>query len=189
MNIITDTLPEQIYFDGDIYSLKTDFKVWLKFYDIVRDSRKSVSEKITEAVLCCFDSAKCKKLPDTAEKTLELLMRFFTEFKENGDSKYDGKRCFDLSEDSKYIYAAFLQEYGIDLTSCKMHWFKFIALLDALTDKTQLKRIVAIRSVDLAEIGDKKRRDYYRRLKSFYELQGGPALSEKDIAGSLEKAF
>ena len=193
MNIITDILPESIEYKGTDYPVKTDFKVWLKFYQIIKDKNKSPAEKSTQAILCCFDRERCKKLPDTCIDALEALLSFFSGGNKPENSKNAEKRdrVFDFTEDAGYIYSAFFREYGIDLSKCGMHWYRFLALLNGLSESTQLKKIIAWRSVNLSEIKDPKRRDFYRRMKSFYKLSGdgNSVLTEGNIASELDKAF
>ena len=193
MNIITDILPESVNYNGKDYPLKTDFKVWLKFHSIVTDKKSTPAEKSAKAILCCFDSRKCKRLPDTMEDTMALLLKFFSGNTEADSGKYAPKkeRVFDFAEDSGYIYAAFFQEYGIDLSESSMHWYRFLALLNGLSENTKLRKIIAWRGVNLSEIKDSGRREYFRRMKSFYRL--GKAengiLTEKDIAEEISTAF
>lgn len=191
MNIITDVLPESVSIGGKHYPVKTDFKVWLKFYKIINDSKKSPAEKFTEAVLCCFDVQNCKKLPDSYEETMMLLFDFFAGMPKGQDGGKPSEKVFDFTEDSGYIYSSFFQEYGIDLSESSMHWYKFLALLGGLSEKSQLKRVIAWRSINLADIDDPKRRNFYRKMKEFYMLKGdgNSAIAEKNIAEELAKAF
>ena len=191
MNIITDKLPESITFKGTEYPIKTDFKVWLKFYEIMTDRVKSPAEKFTDAVLCCFDSEKCKKLPDSYEETAALLFNFFAGMPSEQGAKKSAEKVFDFAEDAKYIFASFFQEYGIDLSESAMHWFKFLALLNGLSENSLLKRVIAWRSIDLSEIKDTKRRSLCLKMKQIYRLKGNGdrALTEEAIAEELSKAF
>lgn len=190
MNIITDKLPESVSFLGKSFPIRTDFKVWLKFDQIIKDKDKSPAEKFTAAVLCCFDADKCKKLPDSYEETMALLLDFFAGMPGGRNNGTAGEKVFDFSEDAEYIFASFFQEYGIDLAESSMHWYKFLALLGGLSENCPLKKAIAWRSVNLAEIEDAKRRSYCRKMKKFYSLKGGTAVkSEKNIAEELNKAF
>ena len=47
-------------------------------------------------------------------------------------SRPDTGPAFDYRCDAPYIVAAFQQAYGIDLTTAKLHWFRFRALFAAL---------------------------------------------------------
>jgi hypothetical protein len=193
MNIITDILPDCVEYKGKNYPVKTDFKVWLKFHQIMKDKNKSPAEKSTNAILCCFDRGRCKELPDTCFEAIEALFNFFSGSRnsENGNNSPKREKVFDFTEDAGYIYSAFFQEYGIDLAFSSMHWYRFLALLNGLSESSQLRRIIAWRSINLSEITDTKRRDFYRRMKNFYKLSdgGNSALSEGNIASELDKAF
>lgn len=56
-------------------------------------------------------------------------------------------QSFSWSKDAGMIEAAFMQNYHIDLMQeqGKLHWTKFKALFDGLSEKTQLVRIIQIR--------------------------------------------
>ena len=191
MNIITDRLPEAVIFGSKSYPIKTDFKVWLRFHGIITDKNKSPAEKFTDAVLCCFDSEKCKKLPDNYEETMSVLFSFFAGMPKDVKTAKPVEKVFDFTQDSEYIFVSFLAEYGIDLSESSMHWYKFLTLLGGLSESSQLKKAIAWRSVNLADITDSKKRSLYRKMKEFYSLQKDktPALNEKDFAEKLSKAF
>ena len=191
MNIITDRLPEAVIFGSKSYPIKTDFKVWLRFHGIITDKNKSPAEKFTDAVLCCFDSEKCKKLPDNYEETMSVLFSFFAGMPKDVKTAKSVEKVFDFTQDSEYIFVSFLAEYGIDLSESSMHWYKFLALLGGLSESSQLKKAIAWRSVNLADIKDSKKRSLYRKMKEFYSLKDNkiPALNEKDFAEKLSKAF
>lgn len=190
MNIITDRLPETVIFGGKKYPIKTDFKVWLRFHGIITDKNKSPAEKFTDAVLCCFDSEKCKKLPDNYEETMSVLFSFFAGMPKEAKTAKPVEKVFDFTQDSEYIFVSFLAEYGIDLSESSMHWYKFLTLLGGLSESSQLKKAIAWRSVNLADIKDSKKRSLYRKMKEFYSLKDKtPALNEKDFAEKLSKAF
>jgi hypothetical protein len=66
------------------------------------------------------------------------------EKKKNRDDSQPGKIfCWDA--DSGRIFAAFLQVYGIDLRTEKMHWWTFKTLFDALPADTKLMEVIQIR--------------------------------------------
>lgn len=58
------------------------------------------------------------------------------------------KILFNISYDSEYIYAGFMQAYGIDLINQqgKLHWKKFNALLVGLPSDTRFAEILKIRA-------------------------------------------
>lgn len=82
-------------------------------------------------------------------------------------------QVIDYNEDSKYIYSAFMQVYGIDLfeEQGKLHWNKFQALMDGLPDDTKLSQIIHFRTWE--ESDDKKDyKQYMREQKQYWSLGG-----------------
>lgn len=63
-------------------------------------------------------------------------------------------QSFSWSKDAGMIEAAFLQNYQIDLMKeqGKMHWTKFKALFDGLSDKTKLIQIINIRQTTPSDV-------------------------------------
>ena len=57
------------------------------------------------------------------------------------------KAPYDIRYDGDYIYASFLQAYGIDLFDVqgKLHWKKFNALLSGLPEGTKFMEVIKIR--------------------------------------------
>lgn len=192
MNILCDTLPNFIELDGDRYEINTDFKVWLKFHSVLTDKSLSSNEKFVLIMLNCFDCEKCKKLPQNAESTLNALLDFYGGNKksEKAKKKSKSKKLFDFCEDAELIFSAFYMEYGIDLTTAVMHWYKFLALLSGLTERTQFVKILSYRGINLDEIEDKKRRSFYAKMKKIYALSDENAvIAEDDIAQKLSELF
>lgn len=63
----------------------------------------------------------------------------------------DNKRVYSIKQDAKYIYSSFMQDYGIDLfeEQGKLHWFKFLALLEGLSEDTKFRKVIEIRTMKL----------------------------------------
>lgn len=96
-------------------------------------------------------------------------------------SRPDTGPAFDYRCDAPYIVAAFQQAYGIDLTTEKMHWFRFRALFAALPEDTLMAKIMGWRSADLADY-EGSMREHYAALKERFalppELRGGAAVAQ-----------
>ena len=75
------------------------------------------------------------------------IRKYFELFMEKkGDS---GKPCFDLIQDAQYVYAGFMQAYGIDLDETTLPVEKFVALLRGLPPDTKLAEIIKIRTMPI----------------------------------------
>ena len=93
---------------------------------------------------------------------------------------------FSFTQDAPYIYAAFRQQYGIDLLAerGKLHWWAFNALLKGLTAETQFVRILQIRQKPIPKATKSNREEIAQllRLKAEYRLE----ISEEDRQANLQ---
>lgn len=90
------------------------------------------------------------------------------------------KEYYNITQDADYIYASFMQDYGIDLfeQQGKLHWYKFKALLAGLSDETKFKRVVEIRMKDPNEKGlSAKEKRQIRDAQMVYALN----ITEEDV--------
>ena len=78
---------------------------------------------------------------------------------------------FDFEKDAELIYAGFVQQYGIDLQTENMHWWKFMILLENLGSDTRLNRVIEYRTIDTANRNlSKQEREFYRAMQRYYGL-------------------
>jgi hypothetical protein len=116
-----------------------------------------------------------------------IVETFIIRDESNGSDTDDGgtsKQLYDLKQDAEYIYASFLQEYGIDLIDMqgKLRWEKFLALLSGLRDNTRFKEIVGIRAAELPRgKGMEKERKRLRKLKRIYALKKDQKTKEAEL--------
>ena len=134
-------LPSQIEVGGLFYAIKTDFREWIKFGEII----KQPFEIYDLAFL--FE----ENVPLVVDFTKELL-----EFYENKNAtpNYNDKsseRILDYILDGEYIVGSFMSAYGIDLTSVDMHWHLFKALFVSLPDTSKITQIMGMRSYKKSE--------------------------------------
>lgn len=141
-------------------------------------------------VWLCGQMLRCKTEEQQAQLAQEALRRFFREsippqeapqafdsllrfcFDGIRQSSYEssdeggsvGSIDLDYQCDAPYVLGAFQQVYGIDLTSERVHWWRFQALIRALPEETPLRRIIDIRQADTAEM-DAAHREWYEKMK------------------------
>lgn len=89
---------------------------------------------------------------------------------------------FDFVEDERYFTAAFLAEYGIDLTGAEMHWFMFCTLFLGLSDECRLKQIMGIRGTDVTGISSRAERLRIKKLQKVFALKANKKLRYKNAA-------
>lgn len=197
MNVFTEGLPDCITVDGIKYAVRTDYRVWIKFGEIIADNTEG-TQKYLSSVLLCFDPRTVGKLPPNPAATLEAMCDFyacekFADTKKNRvkSKGTENRRTFSFSADWEYIYASFLSEYGIDLLAENLHWQQFMALLKGLPENSRFMKLIFYRTVNPEDAQDSSRRKYLRRMKRLCALPDNRSDAEKqsDLADKLSQLF
>ena len=134
-----------------------------------------------------------KNPPD--EFKAETVQRIFKELvhppKRQLKSRKKPPRVVDFSIDAAEIYSSFMRDYGIDLIEeqGKMHWCKFVALFDGLSEDTPIKQIIRIRTQEVPAPNKRNQKQIQRlmELKTLYAL---PAIqTEQEQADAWDGLF
>ncbi len=187
INPITQKLPDFIEIDGKQIKIRTDFRIWIRASLLLYENIELETKLIKLIKLCYID------IPPTLKGGIEGILLFLSGSEsEKGKTKPNHKKpLFDFDADAGLIYATYLTEYGIDLTECNMHWYKFLALFNALPQECGFLKIVSYRGADLSKIKDKEQRSFIRRMKTKYALPDKRSEEEKEksIISELEGLF
>lgn len=176
MSILTKSLPSVLVISGKEYPINTDFRVWLKFSEIINDRSRTKTSKANSLVMLVFG-----EIPENAVDCLRGAELFFAgEPEEKAGPGGRKKRTFDFSQDAELIYAAFYQQYGIDLCSADLHWWQFRALFEGLGSTTQFIKVLEYRSMEIDKIEDKKMRAFYAKMKKQYALPDNRTQEERE---------
>lgn len=193
MNILIDALPDFVTVKDVKYGVLTDFRIWMEFDSIMHSSTISTKDRIMMIVRLCFDRDKCKVLPEDVMEAMDALCGFYLCGKKNkGTDKGKKGRALDFTQDSGYIYSAFLAQYGIDLLSIPyMHWYVFCSLLEGLEDSREIIKIMRFRLCEPEREQSTEKRKYLKRMKEFYALPDTRSEREREeeIANILFEAF
>lgn len=191
MNPLLELFPESVWIDGKEYAIRSGFRTVLKINNIVGEEKKRLSSEEVEEMLLLFYPIVPENIPEAIQKLLEFLECG----KENGKKKVfpkkaaglNGKKGMDLDTDAQEIYAAFYQQYGIDLSE-DMHWWKFNILLGCLSPDTHLAKIIEFRTIDTKNKNlSKEERKYYEAMQRYYALSENLEMDEK--ARAIEDAL
>ena len=137
IDLTRSTLPNTITVNGRAFSIYTDFRLWMKFEISLSEHRGEVipigylfkNERPTYCninALLAF-SRPAHELPRAIRGTGSNAI------------------LIDFRIDSDLIYAAILQQYGIDLIDVPaLHWHKFLSMLNGLKG-TKLDEVMGYR--------------------------------------------
>lgn len=179
-NILLDPLPEK--WNG--YPIDTDFQTGIMISQCLEDKELSEREKIYTALSLLFPQEDMRPPFSEAVEALEWWM---TEFNHDKHKKQEsGPRAVDFDIDQWRIYAAFLNQYGIDLNNTKMHWFCFMGLLSNL-EECSFSRVIDIRQKKITGKMQKEEKKYFIEMKKVYALRDEEKpLTEEEKAREAE---
>lgn len=181
INLKRKGLPDCIYDAwGEPVFLDTDFRKWIDFPDRMEKAKGGDFMPYTELFL---DTA-----PTPTDEIINQIQDFYYIKPEvPRDSGNSGPELLDYDIDADYIFAAFMQSYGIDLVETDLHWHKFLALITALPDDTTLSRIMGYRGYDgkSKDVGYKE----YMKLKQMWELPVKRTEEEQEMIDEFNEMF
>lgn len=179
INLLTSPLPDSITVDGKEYPINTDFRVWIKIEELLGSSIPD-----TDKLIGIFSLAFINKIPPNGLGAIKGIMQFFSPFapSKSKEKQNSAPPLFSFSYDGGFIYAAFLSQYGIDLTSATLHWWRFLALFTSL-NSCKFTDILRIRGLSLSSVNDPNQKSQLRHLKRIYRLPN----ALPDISSELGK--
>lgn len=172
MNLLSEGLPEYLSIHGKNYRINSDFRIGIKAEEILLDTDMSPNLKAHSVIKLYFEG----DIPPIqyAEETINKIIWFYTGkeyISKNSSAKQATVRYYSFTHDSDYIVAAFLQQYGIDLTAVKhLHWWKFRAMFNSLSDTTEFIKIVRYRAIRITSNMTREQREFYTAMKRVHAL-------------------
>lgn len=167
MNLFYEELPDSVTVSGSSYQIYTNFRDWLKFFDLQEDTKISQRDRI----LLMFRWYKEIPPLEHAEEALNALIAFAVRDekaiqKAKKNKNKSTSKILSWSYDAAYIYSAFLPAYQIDLLKTEnMHWHLFLNLFDALPEDMPVKQRMSYRAVNLSTVRDKAERKRIRKIQ------------------------
>lgn len=196
---LTDRFDEDVIeYKGITIKLRLAFDVVLRSFELLRDDTFSEAEKAFIMMEMFTVNTEAIELLTIYErsKLINIIYNDFIDFdKKQEDESEDKfvqgsappKKLYDFDKDAKYIYASFLFDYNIDLyeQQGRLHWVKFIHLLNNLSDKSKFKEVIGIRAAEIPAPNkyNKEERERIIKLKKIYSLEN------KETAADLDAKF
>lgn len=171
MSLLIDRLPDTVEIGGVDYRINTGFRTAILFELMMQDESYYPAEK-QDMALKLFFAVR----PNDINAATQAIIWFY----EGGDRKKNRRELqkrrgahrliYSYEHDDQYIYTAFLQQYGIDLTNAKLHWWQFRALFLALDDDCKICKIMRYRAMEINAKWSKEEQQFYRDTKKLYAL-------------------
>lgn len=171
-NIILDVLPETVDIDGAEYRINTDFRISILFELLMQDDEVGKRQKLIQGLQLYYP-----EIPQNLTEAVDKMIWFYKCGRESEEDRpgksgnSNSKQVYSFDYDDDYIYAAFLEKYGIDLQDVEdLHWWKFRALFKALGEDTEIVKIMGYRSVDINSSMSKEQKAFYKKMQAVHAL-------------------
>ncbi len=165
--------PEYVEIDGHKIKINTDFRYALRCQEIVKDNSITDMEKEIGVVYTLFNIDNINIL-DNIETYLKMALKYLqgrpSKAKERSIKENKQQIDMDYNEDIGFIISSMWQEYKIDITQEKIHWWLFLDLLNGLSSDCIFNQIREIRNKDISTIKNRELRNEMIKLKKIYSL-------------------
>lgn len=180
MSGLFQNLPTTITAGGVEIPIKWDFRASILFETAMQDLSLSF-EAQTEAILKAYFGSEAITAigrlvaEGKTEEFFSEIFRFYSCGRgpepKHGEETKPGRPVYSFEHDENRIYAAFLEQYGMDLyTAENLHWWKFRAMFTNLPESCEIVRIMQIRGRPIDSSMPPKERRALRQAKAAYAL-------------------
>lgn len=184
MSLIIDSIPESVEVGGKNLPINTDFRTSILFELLMQDKTIESEDKF-ETTLQLYYPVEILK--ENKAEAITKALWFYSggiyvkEPKKGEKSKGPTTdRRYSYEADDIYIYAAFLDQYRIDLQDEDLHWWKFRALFRSLKDDCKMSKIMSYRAMTINDKMAKAEQKFYSDMKRLYALPDDRTEEEKE---------
>lgn len=182
---LTNGLEHSIVIGNRIVEVDFTFDVVLKWYELLEDDSINDIEK-TLIGFKMFIGETSEYDEQQVVETMQSISAYLSQsaygnFNDDEETEPEFEvepeppaKYYSYTKDAEAIYASFLFDYNIDLVDEQgvMHWDKFKALFNNLSDNSPFQRIVSIRQTDPTEYkDDPKAMQKIIEAQEFYRLE------------------
>lgn len=179
-NLLLTPPPEELEISGEAYKINSDFRVVLRFCELQRDPRIYDRHKGYMSLKMFF-----QVMPHDTKAAFERIGWFIACGRDVQGQRKSRRNDFDFGFDAGLIYASFMADYGLDLSTVRLHWWRFSALLAGLSEGSILRQVINLRN--RSEDGlNPAARDALREAKKAWAL---PVFQDKrsaDLTAALK---
>ena len=177
--------PEYANINGVRYKLRTDFRIALRCLEVVEDDSICDEERALAVIYLLFG---CIPADASLEECLGKA-KLFLQCGKTTEEQKEVEKDMDFAADMGYISASFASDYQIDLSTAKMHWWRFCELIGGLTESSSLSRVRELRNYDLSDVSDPKARAKIIKAKEAVALPQRMSAEERAAIEEFEKMW
>lgn len=184
--------PQYVEIENKKYKINTDFRIAIECNKIAEDENIGDLERGLAVIYKLFGDDGINT-PDHYGELLEMAQKYLLCGKEY-NKEINDKPDMDFEQDYSYITTSFLSDYNIDLDNMEMHWWKFMDLMNGLSNSEMgncciLNRIRNLRNFNTKDIKNAKTRHEIEKAKREVALKQKPKQATEEQRKSAEQFF
>lgn len=177
MSLLEGRLPETVTIGAREVRINTDFRASIQFELLVQDTGLKTQDSLFQAVRIYFGDHLRQIPADCGQEAFDRIIWFYRcgrseeEIRKLSAAGGSKEIPYSFRYDDRYIYAAFRQQYGIDLATVDtMHWWVFRSMFDSLAEDTRIMEIMKYRAVKISSDMTADQKRFYKTMKRIYAL-------------------
>lgn len=143
-------LPHYVYLKNEKFNINTDFRIFIEFEIEMqgKDKKKASINCLSKFYPAFLDIISKGLFEEAVDKFIWFYKCNKPDIKYNIKSKKPKEQIFNYEYDDLYIWGAFKQYYNIDLTTARLHWWKFRAMWLCIPSNSEFSKIKGYRAYD-----------------------------------------
>lgn len=190
MNLLIAPAPKTVQIAGVETPISWDFRTGIRF-ELLMEQDLTEEERLLQALVLYYPGIHFPD--DQIQEAIEKLLWFYTAGKQqnpsqNGSGTGHADAIYSYEYDDEYLYAAFLEQYGVDLNDTpQLHWWKFKAMFASLRSDCRMMEIMGYRSIEISPKMSQEQQQFYRKMKRQFALP--LPKSEQEKLNAIEQAL
>ena len=183
-------LPNSIKVNGNDYRIKTDFRTWIKYECILQDDDIPDQFRLILIIQLLGNDKLLYEDSESVQSALFSFYRLDQPIRKSNRESTDKAYSFEI--DMPWIYAAFQEQYQIDLLTADLHWWEFKSMFDSLSGETMFGKIMGYRTADISKMSKSMQKEM-GELKAYWSLdqrksnQRDPHEIEAELLKKIER--
>lgn len=175
--------PSKMEINGKIYSINTDYRVALSCFRAINDTEINDTERALAIITLLL--GKNVDMKDY-EQCLQKCAVFLRCGKLKNDSPDEAD--MDYLQDEERIRTSIRQCYHLNLNEVNyLHWYEYNELIEGLTEESLLNKIRELRTYDLSDEKDEKRKNRIEKAKQQVALHHEKQKLTEEQVKSIDK--
>ena len=144
-------LPHFVYIKNEKYFINTDYRIFIEFEEQMqgKNTRQAINNCLSRFYPAFFLIQSKNLLNESIEQFIWFYKCGKKDIESTKKSKNSGKKSiFSYSHDDQLIWGAYYSQFHVDLSTVRLHWWKFKSMWVSLSSECEFTKIRGYRTYD-----------------------------------------